>query len=179
MGRLLRERILRIKFINKTILLIKMTTAVIGYKAGLAIDYNSIMFEATPSVMEKIVADCPTVGKLFSKHGGTYLMPHSAHNLRTVVSELNRFGENYWLVSDEEYLVMVGNGTEAEHPEGKELIPESDYYAFAVPADGLRVLISYAMRAKQDIKITVDGPAAPAGKPQHSKQFHRKRIGKR
>ena len=72
--------------------------------------YNAPTFEINSVQINQLIADCPTVGKLFSKNGGIYTIPHSRSDLRTVVSEIDRIGQNYVSVKHDGKVDVVRKG---------------------------------------------------------------------
>jgi len=153
------------------------------YKARLAENpYKAPTFEPALSDMWQLVSDCPTVGKLFSSQGGTSYISHSDSRLRTAVSEIDQIGKKYVGVKILGHLEMVRKGSHLEEladDDSPNLDPEGGHKLFAGDTYNLRKLLTYAMSRKQDIRITVDGPSAPAGTPKYQKLFHKKRIGKK
>lgn len=185
MGRLLRGRILQIKFINRPTLLIKMTTtSPVAYKARLNGKHSKYVptFEPNSFQMDQIIADCPTVGKLFPSYGGTYVISHLNSRLRTAVSEIDQIVKNYVSVKHDGKMDIVRKGPQLDElvdNDSYEVVPLENDRLFAGDAYNLRTLITYAMSHKQDIRITVDGPSAPVGTPKYQKPFHKKIIRKK
>jgi len=162
-----------------------ITASPVAYKARLDSEhfYKAPTFEPAFWDMKQLVADCPTVGKLFPSYGGTYVIPHSHPDLRPIVSELDQIVKNYVSVKHDGKTEIVRKGPHLDvlvDDDSYEVTPLEYDQLFAGDAYNLRKLITYAMSHKQDIRINVDGPSAPAGTTRHQrKQFLRKGIGNR